>query len=81
MPLELYNTHHSIKKDYHWYINHPKEFHRVMANRRRDVMHHMRHLQIPKKQPVENPSEALPEEKDAAMTPASEYPEIDVEEQ
>jgi hypothetical protein len=53
-----------------------------MANRRRDVVHHMRHFQIPNKQPVENPSELLPEEKSTTeMTPASEYPLIDVEEQ
>ena len=82
MPLELYNTHHDVKKDYHWYINHPNEFHRLMANRRRDVVHHMRHFQMPKKQPVENPSEPLPEEKQQnEMTPASQYPLIDVEEQ
>lgn len=71
MPLELFNTAHAEKKDYHWYINHPEEYHRVMANRRRDVVHHFRHFQMPKQQ------EAPPEEK--TMNPASEYPEIDVE--
>ena len=60
MPIELFNTHHDLKKDYHWYIDHPDAFKRVMANRRRDVVHQYRHLQIPQKQPVENPSEETP---------------------
>ena len=42
MPLELFNTHHDLKKDYHWYIDHPDAFKRVMANRRRDAVHHFR---------------------------------------
>ena len=71
MPLGLFDTHHDMKKDYHWYIAHPEEYSRVMANRRRDASHHMRHFQMPK-QP-----ESPPEEKE--MTPASEYPTIDVE--
>jgi len=76
MPLELFNTPHDVKKDYHWYINHPEAYHRVMSNRRRDVVHHFRHFQVPKQQappPVE--------EKIEEMTPSSEYPTIDVEEQ
>ena len=83
MPLELFNTHHDLKKDYHWYIDHPDAFKRVMANRRRDAVHHFRHLQIPKKQPVENPSEQVsadtqddskqaPEDSEAWETPMRE---------
>lgn len=78
MPLELFNTPHNDKKDYHWYINHPNEYHRVMANKRRDVVHHLRHFQVPKQQ------EAPPEpeyHKIGEMTPASQYPTIDVEEE
>ena len=70
MPLALYDTHHDVKKDYSWYINHPDEFKRVMANRRRDAVHHMRHYQVP-----EQPKPVV----DQQMTPASEYPTIDVE--
>ena len=73
MPLELFNTHHSVKKDYHWYIDHPDEFKRVMANRRRDAVHHFRHFQVPQQQAPP------PVEKSETMNPGSEYPTIDVE--
>ncbi len=76
MPLELFNTPHNEKKDYHWYINHPNEYHRVMANKRRDAVHHLRHFQVPKQQ------EKAPEPvEEKSMTPASQYPTIDVEDE
>jgi hypothetical protein len=49
-----------------------------MANKRRDVVHHLRHFQVPKQQ------EAPPEpeyHKIGEMSPASQYPTIDVEDQ